>query len=112
MNIGDVRHVVRRVAITMLAFEAVFALVLAGRFRARCDDAWGEALWHGLFHSISAFNNAGFALYSDNLMGFVSDAWIGSRSVPRSSREGWASPCCSSSGGNGADLACGPCTPG
>jgi Trk-type K+ transport system membrane component len=29
-----------------------------------------------LFHSISAFNNAGFALYSDNLVGFVDDAWI------------------------------------
>ncbi|KQY64504.1 MULTISPECIES: TrkH family potassium uptake protein [unclassified Nocardioides] len=76
MNIGEVRHVVRRVAITMLSFEAVFALILAGRFRANYDDTWGTALWHGLFHSVSAFNNAGFALYSDNLIGFVSDAWI------------------------------------
>ena len=35
-----------------------------------------EAVWHGVFHSVSAFNNAGFALYSDNLVGFVADAWI------------------------------------
>lgn len=76
LNIGDVRHVVRRVAVTMLAFEAVFAAVLALRFRTRYDDTWGEAVWHGAFHSISAFNNAGFALYSDNLIGFVDDAWI------------------------------------
>ncbi|QCX27692.1 TrkH family potassium uptake protein [Nocardioides jishulii] len=76
LNIGDVRHVVRRVAITMLAFEAVFAIMLALRFRARYGDTWAEAVWHGVFHSISAFNNAGFALYSDNLMGFVDDAWI------------------------------------
>ncbi len=75
-NIGDVRHVVRRVAVTMLAFEVVFAAVLAGRFRARYDDGWADAAWHGVFHSISAFNNAGFALYSDNLIGFVDDAWI------------------------------------
>lgn len=76
LNIGDVRHVVRRVAVTMLAFEAVFAAVLTVRFRARYDDTWAEAAWHGVFHSISAFNNAGFALYSDNLIGFVDDAWI------------------------------------
>lgn len=76
LNIGDVRHVVRRVAITMLAFEAAFAAVLAVRFRARYDDSWSDALWHGVFHSVSAFNNAGFALYSDNLIGFVDDAWI------------------------------------
>lgn len=76
LNIGDVRHVVRRVAVTMLAFEAAFAAVLTVRFRTRYDDGWGEAAWQGLFHSVSAFNNAGFALYSDNLIGFVDDAWI------------------------------------
>lgn len=76
LNIGDVRHVVRRVAMTMLAFEAAFAAVLTARFRVRYDDTWGDAAWHGVFHSISAFNNAGFALYSDNLIGFVDDAWL------------------------------------
>ena len=76
LNIGDVRHVVRRVAVTMLAFEACFAAILTVRFRATYDDSWGEAVWHGVFHSVSAFNNAGFALYSDNLVGFVDDAWI------------------------------------
>lgn len=76
LNIGDVRHVVRRVAVTMVAFEAVFAVVLTVRFRLRYDDTWADAVWHGVFHSVSAFNNAGFALYSDNLIGFVDDAWI------------------------------------
>ena len=76
LNLGDVRHVVRRVAVTMLVFEAAIAVMLAIRFRTAYDDTWGEAIWHGLFHSISAFNNAGFALYSDNLVGFVSDVWI------------------------------------
>ncbi|GEP38022.1 potassium transporter Trk [Nocardioides psychrotolerans] len=76
LNIGDVRHVIRRVAITVLAFETVFAAVLTIRFRIAYDESWGQALWHGTFHSVSAFNNAGFALYSDNLIGFVDDAWI------------------------------------
>ena len=76
LNLGDVAQVVRRVAVTMLAFEAVFAVVLTLRFRVAYDDEWGTALWHGVFHAVSAFNNAGFALYSDNLIGFVDDAWI------------------------------------
>ncbi|HZJ06449.1 MAG TPA: potassium transporter TrkG [Nocardioidaceae bacterium] len=76
VNIGDVRHILGRVALTMLAFESIIAVALTGRFRAEYDDSWGQALWHGVFHSVSAFNNAGFALYSDNLMSFVDDAWI------------------------------------
>ena len=76
LNIGDVRHVIRRIAITILAFETVFAVVLTLRFRIAYDDSWSQAAWHGTFHAVSAFNNAGFALYSDNLIGFVHDAWI------------------------------------
>ena len=76
LNIGDVRFVIRRIAITVLLFEAAFASVLTFRFRFVYDDTWGHALWHGAFHSVSAFNNAGFSLYSDNLVGFVDDAWI------------------------------------
>jgi len=34
------------------------------------------ATWRGLFHSVSAFNNAGFALWSDNMIGFRTDAWM------------------------------------
>lgn len=30
-----------------------------------------QGLWHSIFHSVSAFNNAGFGLFSDNLMGYV-----------------------------------------
>jgi potassium uptake TrkH family protein len=76
LNIGDVRHVIRRIAVTMLAFETVIATVLVVRFRVAYDDSWDQAWWHGVFHAVSAFNNAGFALYSDNLVGFVDDAFI------------------------------------
>jgi len=37
------------------------------------DMPFGKALWFGLFHSVSAFNNAGFSLFSDNMMGFRGD---------------------------------------
>ena len=69
-----------------------------GRLRRRLA---ARPLWHGVFHSVSAFNNAGFALYSDNLIGFAADAWICCRSVRASSSAASASPCCSSCAAGG-----------
>ena len=76
LNFGDVRSVLFRVARIMIAFEAATASVLTIRFWLAYDDNLGTALWHGTFHAISAFNNAGFALYSDNLISFADDPWI------------------------------------
>jgi trk system potassium uptake protein len=76
LNLGDVRSVLRRVAVTMALFESVIAVVLTVRFAVAYDYSVPSAMWHGLFHSVTAFNNAGFALYSDNLIGFVGDPWI------------------------------------
>jgi trk system potassium uptake protein TrkH len=36
-------------------------------------SSFGSALFKAFFHTVSAFNNAGFSLQSDNLVGFVSD---------------------------------------
>lgn len=33
-------------------------------------------LWLSIFHSISAFNNAGFSLFSDSLMGYALNPWL------------------------------------
>jgi trk system potassium uptake protein len=75
-NLGDVRSLLRRVAVTMLAFEVALTLILTVRFRIAYDHDLGTALWHGGFHAVSAFNSSGYSLFSDNLVGFVSDAWI------------------------------------
>ncbi|MFG2311447.1 TrkH family potassium uptake protein [Streptomyces sp. NPDC048566] len=76
LGLGDVRSVVTGVVKVSLLLEAVTAVVLALRFALAYDEPWPRAAWLGLFHAVSAFNNAGFALYSDNLMGFVTDPWI------------------------------------
>ena len=73
---GDVRRVLLGVLVITLAVETVLAIMLMLRFMVAYGYTPAEALWNGVFHSISAFNNAGFALYSDNLIGFVSDPWI------------------------------------
>ncbi|TLM83729.1 TrkH family potassium uptake protein [Pseudarthrobacter sp. NamE2] len=73
---GDVRRVLLGVFLISVLVETLLAVVLMLRFQLGYGYSPGQALWHGVFHSISAFNNAGFALYSDNLMGFVSDPWV------------------------------------
>ncbi|WP_238148868.1 TrkH family potassium uptake protein [Serinicoccus sediminis] len=75
-SLGDVRGILRRMLQLMLAIEAVTWLMLTLRFHLGYGYDWPTALWHGLFHAVSAFNNAGFALYQDSLMGFVGDLWI------------------------------------
>lgn len=57
-----------------LIFELLGALVLSIRF-AR-DLPFFEAVWYGLFHSVSAFNNAGFSLFSDSLVSYREDVIV------------------------------------
>lgn len=72
----DVRRLVFGVVLLSLLFETITALVLLLRFWISYDMSFGSAVWNGIFHAISAFNNAGFALWSDSLVRFVTDGWI------------------------------------
>ena len=76
LDLGDVRTVLLGVAKFTLLFEVIATLLLAVRFLAHYDESLPRAVWLGAFHAISAFNNAGFALFSDNLVGFLDDPWI------------------------------------
>ncbi len=76
VSLGDVRRVLRGVFLITVVVEGAIAVVLTLRFRGAYDDSWATAAWHGTFHAISAFNNAGFALFSDNLMGFLGDGFV------------------------------------
>lgn len=70
---GLLRFATLTVKVTLVV-EALIALVLAARFSARMEP--GQALWYGVFHSVSAFNNAGFALFTDSLGGFRNDPLV------------------------------------
>ncbi len=50
----------KRILRFTLVTEAIGALILTSRFAA--DRPLPEALWHGVFHAVSAFCNAGFDL--------------------------------------------------
>jgi len=75
-ELRDVRHLVLGVVLLSFVFEAVAAAVLTMRFWASYDMSLGSAVYRGVFHAVSAFNNAGFALWSDSLVGFVTDGWV------------------------------------
>ncbi|MCB9681323.1 MAG: potassium transporter TrkH [Alphaproteobacteria bacterium] len=64
---ADLRGALWRVLLITGATEAAGAVVLAAMF-AVDGDGPASALWRGVFTSISAFCNAGFALQSDSLI--------------------------------------------
>lgn len=70
---GLVRFVFSVLKVT-LAFEFVGALVLTVHWLDDLGPA--RAVYYGLFHAVSAFNNAGFALFSDNMIGFRGDVVV------------------------------------
>lgn len=75
-GLGGVSAVLTGIVKTTFLIEGVVALLLTLRFWLGHESSLGDAVWRGVFHAVSSFNNAGFALYTDNLMGFVGDPWI------------------------------------
>lgn len=76
VGLGDVRSVIKGVVAFSVLFESITAVALTLRFWLGYDESFGRAAYLGVFHALSAFNNAGFALWSDSLVGFVGDPWI------------------------------------
>lgn len=62
------RNLVGSIVVMTLAFEAVGFVLLLDLFAA--DYGWGRSAWLALFHSVSAWNNAGFSLFEDSLMAY------------------------------------------
>ncbi len=71
---GLVRFVKRMFPLVFFV-ELVGALLLFPSFLFKLRDP-SEALFASLFHSVSAFNNAGFSTFSDNLIGFRGNLWV------------------------------------
>ena len=61
----------KRILVFVLFIEFIGAIILTIQFSEKYEFV--DALWFGIFHSISAFNNAGFSLFTDGLMGYKSD---------------------------------------
>lgn len=71
---GSAYLLTRFIVLGTLAVEGVGALALTLSFLAQ-GFGWREAAWRGVFHSVSAFCNAGFALQTDSLVIFQGSPW-------------------------------------
>lgn len=72
--ISDFRALLRDVFLFTLSFEVIGAAVLMFKFSGM--GSWPRALALSVFHSVSAFCNAGFSLFSDSLMGWRGDVLV------------------------------------
>ena len=70
----DVKSLIKNIFFYALAFEVAGTLSLFLRWQKELP--WLKALSHSVFHSISAFCNAGFSLFSRSFLSYRNDAWI------------------------------------
>ena len=73
-SLGGLIDIVWVVFRVVFVCELVGIIILATVFVP--EFGWSDGLWQSAFHSISAFNNAGFSLFSDSLMGYVDNSLL------------------------------------
>ncbi|HEX2506911.1 MAG TPA: potassium transporter TrkG [Miltoncostaeaceae bacterium] len=75
-DLASLRRLTAFIVAFTFAVEAAVVAALTLRLWLGYDRSFGRALWEGIFNGVGAFNQAGFSLYSDNLIGFATDALI------------------------------------
>jgi len=70
----DIKSLLKSVFIFTITIEGIGILLLTLRFAF--DMPFGEALYTAIFHSVSAFCNAGFSTFSDSLIIYQSDLFV------------------------------------
>jgi len=76
LGLEDVRALVIGIVRISLVIEGAVAIALTAQFAAGYGHPLGEAAWLGVFHAVSSFNNAGFALFSKSMVPFAADPLI------------------------------------
>ncbi len=66
--------IIRSIVATTLLFELTGVFLLLPVFVP--DFGWQGGLWFAIFHSINSWNNAGFGLIKDNLIGYQSSVLL------------------------------------
>jgi len=70
----DLKWILQHVLIVTAVSEGIGFVILLARNLFLYEP--GTAAWHALFHSVSAFCNAGFALHDDSLTSFQGDVIV------------------------------------
>lgn len=61
-------QIIRSIIATTMIFEITGIFLLLPAFVP--DYGWNKGLWLAIFHSVNSFNNAGFSLFKDSLIGY------------------------------------------
>lgn len=72
-GLGDINAVLTATVSIAVGVQAGVAAILTTDFVLFHGYSFGKAVWYGVFHAGSAYNNAGFALYTDSLVGLNRD---------------------------------------
>ena len=67
-TVFNIQKYIKKVIVTVLLIELIGAAVLFFEFIKKFK--FSKAIYYSVFHSVSAFCNAGFSLFSDNLESF------------------------------------------
>ncbi|MCR4291085.1 MAG: TrkH family potassium uptake protein [Candidatus Scalindua sp.] len=67
---GEIRKTIFFIIVSALVLEAIGATVLAFHWS---HETFDDYIFFSIFHSISAFCNAGFSLFSNSLIGYSND---------------------------------------
>lgn len=67
-------QVIRSIIATTLIFEITGVFLLLPAFVP--SHGWQNGLWLAIFHSVNSWNNAGFSLFKDNLIGYQSSLLV------------------------------------
>lgn len=67
-SLGEVRRLIKDIAIMTFGIEGAGAVFLFFTTPGWMHESVGERIFHSVFHSVSAFCNAGFSLYPDSMM--------------------------------------------
>ena len=73
-GLAGVVQLVQSILATTLLFELTGVFLLMSVFVPKYGFKGG--VWSAIFHSVNSFNNAGFSLYTDNLIGYVNSPII------------------------------------
>jgi len=76
LALGDIVDVLRLVLVVTIVVQSLLALWLVLALRFGHAEPWARALWKGVFHAVSAFNNAGFSTYPEGAARFATDALV------------------------------------
>ncbi|MEG4838543.1 TrkH family potassium uptake protein [Microcoleus sp. B9-D4] len=73
-GLAGVVQLVQSILATTLLFELTGVFLLMTVFVPQYG--FKEGVWSAIFHSVNSFNNAGFSIYSDNLIGYISSPMV------------------------------------